>query len=594
MVRLVYSVLFLGFSLLHSLAFADLKGCQYNEVIGNVVTHWNGGFSHNALETPPLFARRENGVFYTWGPQFLPNYNNYLTQDYTVGRVSDQKVHQTLLKFCESADQTPFRFVSPQVGDILGNLQTNSGKVQIIHGLIVDGSYVSVMLPPNWNPYSNTRYPVLFQGFYDVTDNVFNGFGEAALIARLVAKSSQNGNRGAIGVIWNGGASVSSVTANDRAYRQFNEILQLLAFYAKASPEEVILFGGSRGGVATLNMASNPFNYPYTVKFAVASFPGVKLGTHADLISSSMPAQLGGLANTGFADAWRPGWRYPSTGPHRNLWNMTAIDAMKQILFGTTDSAFIDNNMSPNSDRFVSRLIAEGTQLVLQFGSHDPYIPFGTEIEYAQKLRRLGASIETHIVMRGGHSEIPGLTESKVTNALLGLVGTSAFSAGLKVEKGAVYYYSIDQSTNQPKSLQLPLGTIPFSVDLPKVLYRGMPIVVMTVGTPGTRFWIDTHLGTVAGEIPNDGTYMNVQRFDSSGFSGEIVYHSIRIQKPGSSTIEYLNLWNTPSKTPEKLTTNVLPAPDRDYTGDELYNQRLKNSNCRDGWCAVSWGVAEY
>jgi len=58
-----------------------------------------------------------------------------------------------------------------------------------------------VILPPNWNAAAPTgSYPIVFQAFYDVNENLFLGFGQAQAIATWIAESGTGGRTGAIGV----------------------------------------------------------------------------------------------------------------------------------------------------------------------------------------------------------------------------------------------------------------------------------------------------------------------------------------------------------------------------------------------------------
>ena len=401
-----------------------LQACQPRVELP-MVTHYSagrGGFLEGSTDRSP--SGNQN---YTFGG-FIPGFEDYFAANFSTvalgsrlstGLFAGEGISDALKYYCLVSGGVRFSLIQGH-SDPLRRLISGTEDAQIIHGWVVDGAFVTVILPPGWSatspPYT---YPIVSEAHYDVTDNVFGAFGNARFVIQEVAESARRG-RPVVGIIWNGGAAVSSVTANPRAVQQFRSIVASSATLLRADPQRIALIGSSRGGVAALMLAAGSSRstdpLAYQVREVVAHVPGTKLGTHLDLISATYPAQLGqGLVNLGFNQAWMPGWRYPSGfRPEPFLPGSQANVALGWLYTGKTDFAEIDRLQSPISPTSLVRL--RYTRLTLQVGSHDEYIPHATQLEFINRALVAGVDLEAHVVVKGGHRPLPTACVSAVAH----------------------------------------------------------------------------------------------------------------------------------------------------------------------------------
>lgn len=439
----------------------------------------------------------------------------------------------------------PFKLYNPAIGDVASRLVQGQPCVQIIHGLEIADSLYTVILPPYWTPSPN-RYPIVVNSQYDINANLFTP-GLGSLLPHWIAESGLGGNTGAIGVIWNGGGSVSTATVNNIARHQFASVVDALAGYpgwagVGGDRNRIIMFGGSRGGTATLMIASNPEHRNYRVTYALAASPGTKVGTGSYLISATLPAQLAiGLNQSGFNNAWLPGWTYPASGKP-SMVGMTADQAFRQLVAGSWDIGTVDWTSSPNSDQFVSGLRDAQTQVVLSMGSHDEYIPYGQAVEYLFKLRAWGVPVEAEIIMRGGHETRPGFYD-RARLAMLSYVMPGAPVAWRTAEtgNGSIDYWRINRSNNQAEYFaNASQIQFPFTLEVPRVMYGGMRIVMMVTGEPGTYYEVHTNVAPpIVGTIPNGAgnTTSHFAWAEAMTGPGGVITYNVLIQKPGQAAM---------------------------------------------------------
>lgn len=569
--------------------------CSQNYVDGPASTHWSnatGGFVYGATDAPPITIGAASTYPYTYGsPNFAPDYDNYLTSNYSKSAYAREQIVTRMNALCAQTG-VAFGIVNmnptfPNLVSVRDALLQASGRVQIVHSFPMHNSIVSVILPPNWRLRPKGSYPIIAQGFYDVNDNVLAGFGEAGFISQLVGLSGTQNFTGAIGIIWNGGGSISTVATNARARADFSQIVNEIGDYFGADPNRIIMLGGSRGGTTTLTMASNPENYPYRVTFAYSWVPGVKIGTHARLIGPTMPMQLGSLCATGLQNGWHAGWTYPAGG-RPSMVGLPAANAIVYQLCGTSDLNLADTDRSPISQRFIDGLARAGTQLVLAFGSHDEFIPWGTQVEYWKKLS--GLPVETHIVMRAGHTADFTKITDKVTNALRSYVDPAGNVGMRTVLAGQTFFYYVDMETRAFVPFTPPDGMVPFTLEVPKKLYAGMPIHFYATGEPGT-----TYSAYVGGVLVTSGTigstYMHDVQVPVSVGPGVYTFSRVSIQKPGQAAKD-LNLTLTPSHW-LPLTVEILAQAPPAISCEQATTDTFRNYDMLPSM-QTNWGVSEY
>lgn len=388
-------------------AFAQCPGYAVHTTNGTF-TNWFG------YQAPPMAeSTNPSDVLHYPGMGTVPYLNSYFTNSYAQHTYSNAHVHAMVHALCVNTGQ-PVHFFnySEESNPVVWSSYLG---IRIIHGMVFGNNFVSVILPSTWT-YSLTpdRHPLVVHSSYDVNQEMFTTSSHSSghRVAHIVARSIAGGRPGAIGLLWNGGASATSVTGNLQARIDFDWILNQLKVPLGFRTTSTYIFGHSRGGSTALLLASSPTNPAatlsyvnrtsgYKVKWVTAIAPGVKFGEHADLISATLPRQLSAFGHaTGFAKAWTPGWTYPiAIGP---LLGMTAENATRFNLFGYASMAQADQ-MGPTDPYFVNQLVADGVKVHLAVGSHDEYIPNGHQIDYLRQLMDAGVHYSAHVVLGGGH-----------------------------------------------------------------------------------------------------------------------------------------------------------------------------------------------
>ncbi len=473
-----------------------------------VVTHWNADADRQeylAADKPSIYDQPK-GPFVPgecnreYRPGMLPDFGSYIADTYSTTTISNERATDFYRGICDTTG-VPFDFRRPDAftskSQGIGRLQSNSGRVQILHAKIIDGSLATIFLPPNWSFDANqSSYPIVVNGFYDINENVFNETGERW--ATMTALSGVHERTGVIGVLWNGGGALAARTTNAQAFRQFDSVIDYVAKNFSGDRHRIFMSGGSRGGLTALNMASNPYGYDYTVLFASATASPTLLGEHASLQSTTYPSLLAAVGwSTGFTDSWQTGWTYPACADRPALTGLTAAEAHSYVIVGTPDLAEADALYSPMSARFIEGLKAAGTQLFVTVTAHDAIVPYSTQVKYGMRLLEEKVPVTFEVIARAGHNERKewGLLGhgpvrfDKMIQQILPHV-----NAGEAPLPGpALTYYKRNRRTDEFESYIPEGGFFPFSVDTPYKTAPGMRFPVAFVGHPGTEYRLDFH-----------------------------------------------------------------------------------------------------
>jgi hypothetical protein len=310
---------------------------------------------------------------------------------------------------------------------------------------------------------------------------------------QIIARSGIESRTGAIGVLWNGGGATGSRTVNKAAYRQFNSIIDYVSRNFSGDRHRILMSGGSRGGLTTVCMASNPYGYDYTVIFAAATATPTRVGEHIALTSTTYPPLLPSTVwSVGLADAWCTGWTYPECAEQPHLTGLSALQAHCYILTGTANLDEADAVHSPMSERFVQGLKNAGTRLFLTVTEKDNIVPYNTQLKYAFKLKEIGIPLQVEILLRGGHTERFVDTEiGKVYARVEELdkhVLALAEQRNLPEFPDSFTNYAANRSRGVMEKLTLEDDCIPFSVDAPYIIARGMRFPIIFTGHPETRY----------------------------------------------------------------------------------------------------------
>jgi hypothetical protein len=563
-----------------------------------IATHWSNslpGVVEGASDECPWGNPRRyhpadplSRLFYNG--RFLPDYELYGGDVFSIRSVDNQEA----LDFAANVQGTTGVEVVHlnQRAWAEGRVQPNSGKVQIIHNNQIAGSLATIFLPPNWRPTAAGNYPILFNGFYDTNANTFDWNGP--FMAGIVAVSTQNGGRGAIGVLWNGGGALVSRTGNRRAYDQFNSVIDFVAEKG-GSRFEIVIYGSSRGGGTALEMASNPYHQgEYRVAAVCASCFPAKYGENITLTSMTYPGLLSAVEwSVGVRDSWRTGWVYPPI-PHP-LAGLTANEAHLQVLVGETDPEMVDDYHSLTSESFLDGLENEKPVIYLQAGSHDYQAPYSLQMKYVHELEKRSITATVDVVIGIGHNTREMLYSrpsinvwASVAIAELILGRTPAFPPG-------VNFFRVDRNTCT--TVEFTPDRFPFTVEFPYMAVHGQTLPVVAVGEPETEYRVnicDTSTGLsllqVRGTIGEDRT--DTQWIDDVTQlpAGTYVYRVEIKDGPGSQWRE-IPRDHTPLVYSEPLLEVMTFEPPLDGKRAQLW---ATSPVLRQLVVGINWGLCEY
>lgn len=558
-----------------------------------VVTHYDAatkGYRYLAADKPEVFLPYDATKPYTKGACYplyangrVPDVDRYVGDTWSTISIDDAEATRVLSDMCK-ATATPFQLLRP---DAIGTrVATAPGVVQVIHGIVIDGSLATVILPANWTRQGS--FPIVANGYYDLNDNLFHQEGPELM--KAIARSTSGGRTGAIGVLWNGGGSLAGRTLNPRALDQFAKVIDLVHKELGGDPQRILTFGVSRGAVTALEVASNPKKHPYRVSFVAAAVPPTRIGEHSQLTSATFPGLLEGVSwTTGFQDAWRTGWTYPSCAGKPQLTGSSSAEAHLYILTGTKDAAEADAHRSLISDEYVAGLKSAGTQVHLQVGSHDFIVPYAHQVEYGLKLIGNGVPVEGEVYLRSGHYQRNPI--GRVWDALQAYIDPAAKGQEPKVNPG-IKYFQVNRANKTLDELAIPDGVFPFTLEGPRFVTRGSRFPLVMVGASDTQW--EVTLQGAAGPYVWTGTIganmKSIQWVDVTQAQtlGDYSY-GLRIKKPNTTTWKEISSTSTIDGSPAVIT---LVDSEPNVSGTDI--RALAAAPKVDGFGQTNWGLSEY
>ena len=581
-----------------------------------IVTHWNNdtdtreylatdnineerGYDESGPYQPGCHARwrlgREGGAFF-------PAYEEYVAGDYTERAIGDD-VATALARAACADNGLAVQFLHPDVLD--GGVDRErvapfAQYLQVIHGVTINtpesatGSLATIALPPGWDPDAPPgTYPVIVHSYYDLNHSLFVGQNGAEFL-RVVSEAAADGRKGAIGIIYNGNAGRAGYAHNESAYRHFGAVIDRVAALG-GDRHRVLTYGGSRAGSTAFNFAANPYELDYTVVFAAGGAAAVNLKSLFNVFPSFTYAETLEVATeiTGFHDAYREGWSYPACG-RPELLGMSANQAALQIVFGADDVEALDT-MGAYAESAIERMIAQGTKLYVDIGTADALAP-PPQIDFAERLLRLGAEAEVSISVRGGHGG-RRLMAAKTVEAVHALLdgGQPSVDAGL-------HYFVFNRDTGSYDPLTLPAGEHPFTMNAPYAMPVGLTTPLSFTGTPGTDYEarIEPPAGSTVAPLVIAGTIVTDPDTRSNtdwvtvpnGYPAGRYTYALRIRKPGEDWVTIDNT-NTPAEAGTVATVEVidaLPNLSGDSLASLIINQTPFHPLVLGG---TGWGISE-
>ncbi|MBW1808578.1 MAG: hypothetical protein JRJ87_10325 [Deltaproteobacteria bacterium] len=577
--------------------------CERDDHFLPVVTHWRDGcFEYLGVDQPDLWVQNpmpppEQYVPGTCYPVYkvdLPDYESYIADTYSALQIPDAEAVSFLSDTCRAIG-TPLRLLPPMPWngnhEVIAQPESSTCEVQIVHASIVDGSLVTVILPPTWTDDApEGTYPIVINSFYDLNDNLFHVHG--SLLTGLVAQSGYEGKRGVIGILTNGGGATASRGFDERMYVQAAEAIAWVADTFHANRHEVITFGGSRGGFTSLAIASNPYGFDYRVILAVSVAPPTILGEHMLLTSPTYPGMLGVAgSDVGLADAWKTGWTYPACAGKPHLTGLTGWQSLLYILSGTSDRQVANQNRSLTSDDFIQGLSNAGTQVYLEITGHDGICPYHLQVEYGASLINEGLPVEAHVLLRNGHMPM-GDAYARVVSEAVETIATPGYDPSgqvpLFVEPG-VHYWIVDRQSGEYN--EIAPAQYPFTFEGPYKIAPGQSYPFVFVGPGGTKFELIIKQGGVPVRTISDALESGIKvlwQNDPPGPTGGPYIYELRIRKPGLDW-ENIQSTNTPSGTPAELwVLESEPAVPGDAAAAQFTPPVAPVAP------ATNWGISEY
>lgn len=462
----------------------------------DVSTHYkNGmGLSHGGKDPAPIFRddlwgdianRREHVRIFVNG--FIPSVDNYLSSDYDHFKPDKASFEAAMKVLCHRGASSvivtqPARPIA-SAADLRALIQPNVDAFQVIHAILFRKNLFSLYIPPNWSP--DKQYALLFNSGYSLNSNATNY--EGPVIGHILADAYAETGVGAVGMLWNGGASYNSFTFSDKPYRDLNDFMRIVVPTVGLHSQKGVAFGTSRGGVTALNVSSHPdidqmrfaLSYP-TVPASDISFLGTLFSTTFPYLLSTMDYA------TGYAAAWRIGYRTPE--------GQTGIDKMFLSLVGTASRDQVDARNSLTADRKVSRLLANRTQVYFELSTHDGMVPTADQFRMLNKYRRSGVPLETRINYFVGHGGDNDARARFIRDAVIKLIPSTRPLTERLIQAGRTTYYDIETASGDIKTRASSTPNL-MTMEVPRFFAPQAMAQVVTLAGSRKRFltiWKDT------------------------------------------------------------------------------------------------------
>ena len=355
---------------------------------------------------------------------------------------------------------------------------------QVVHAYLVDyqdpavvgseSSLATFLLPPGWTTSASSRYPVLFNGFYDIHSSTFGVMGVRFLSA--IGNVLNDTNERTVGILWNGGGAGACQTMHASAYKNADRLFLDADALVHADRDRVVISGGSRGGTTSLAMAANPGSTVYRAWFAVANNPQVRPDETMTLYHNStyQLIQSAGDGLTGYKGSFLPGW----VGPGGLSAGLVALST----LFGTTDTTVIAQTLSSDSQPYRAALLAKGTAVVLRSATHDFSHSFSHLSRYADNLAVDGVPRRFEISYRFGHTHAVGVGPSEEDLLQKVLAGNPSLS-----QPGDFFYRRVSEVDYQC-GVEFTPSHAPLVIEAPVYVGAGQSGTFEVSGPPGTTY----------------------------------------------------------------------------------------------------------
>lgn len=527
-----------------------------------------------------LFAGEPDGLL-----QRTPSYERYIGETYSLVGVTDEAA----IKLSDEMLRLTGYPVIIRLPEAASEELEGLPAFQLVHGCIAGKdehlSMVSFVLPPYWNSKPQTRYPVLFSGFYDQNENVFSTVGPPLLQA--LGNTLLESGRGAVGIIWNGGGSFGTRTLQRSVHDNLDDLFNTAIQRFAVDPEGIVTVGGSRGGITSLMAAANPNSSVYKVRYAICYNTPLSFGSPLySMANPTCPVYMRAMCeDTGYKYAWQQGWKDKE--------GRTAIERFHSVLLGTSDQEAIDNELSLASDHIMSVLQANGTKIWWTHGTHDAFTISRLSFEWVDRARRSGIKVKHEIGYRFGHNNCTNPYESARTCLEAIMTGKE-----LPMDETIHYRRANSDPAQWERSEQFEPEGQPVFVEGPKIAVAGLPILLIVYGEPDMEYRLMLERPALAAAKPlilMEGmleplegcrpafSYAQSVHVVSDRWSPGLYEYRLTIKRAGGQWEEGLVAPPQPNSTGKPTLEIINNTPD--FSSDEWLEQTTEY--------AIGWGLSE-
>ena len=342
--------------------------------------------------------------------QAVPGFERYAAENYALTSVSDllavwlsdHSRELTGLPIAHRNGHTAFTTGTTPTH----RLQPGLPILQVVHCFIVDyddpnivgseSSLATFIVPPLWSRAPSEPYPVLFNSFYGIHGSTFATMGKTFL--RELGELYTLDGRQAVGILHNGGGALACYTIQGSAVHNAKKLFKQARTLIGIDSDQVVVTGGSRGGISGLHLSFNPFADAFTAPYVIANnpqiYPGDALDTFVNPTYRLVQSGVSGV--TGYQNAWKTTWNDPATGltgPQLTAYNLT----------GSSNFQWIDANIANGAPGFIAEMLAKNSQIIMRLGTHDFSKSFSHMSRFIEALTVAGVPLRTEIGHRLGH-----------------------------------------------------------------------------------------------------------------------------------------------------------------------------------------------
>lgn len=578
-----------------------------------LATHWSEsikGFEEGATGQMNMYNpdASVNRQIYNYG--ILPRHNNYLGETYEYRKISDSEFLNWSNGECqrsgvgiEHRKPSSYKDWTVAKSAVIGN----RGTLQILYGLISDKSLVAVILPPGWNPTDPPgKYPIVFSGHYDLGNHLI---GPNHQMFQTLSLAYKNLGTPAIGVLWNGAGAIGSRSLQSNARLEFNKVIQKVKTTFGGDAQKIFIYGGSRGGLTAISMATNPENFPYKVVAAYAAVPPADFPFVASLTGSTVPHLIGAAEwSIGTLETWKKDFRYKE---NNELKGMTRDEAHLHVLAGTKDKDVFESQINLTSPYMLNSLKAKAPRLFLELGSHDFIVPWVDQFKYFNTLKNAGIQFESRINYLAGHYSDTGspyasadpMTFSQIVKDVAAGTYVNIFNHGRHVQ------YMNDYKARALRPID---DKVRFTFEMPRLQSFNVNGHMIFTGIPKTKIKL-AYTFNEASVNPEGAPYLVEAELDDAGvlvsnlaelLIGKFRVTKLEILKPNETQWKTIDLnngttnWERGKPFLEVVDENAVGMTN-DTKGSDLQNAILKNylgenyDLGTNGFQNLSYGIVE-